>query len=179
MLWYFGPTTRTERETVTHSVGICRVGRVGSVVTRRDQLHEVGVPSTPPLVKMPTLTTGSPQQTRHRTPTLPRHPPTPKGGPKAVNDYILPYVWNFLDRCVDIRAYFFAFYPSWGLFAPENVLLQVSCMVQSFTGVRKKLPLVWILANLRLFFAFAVFFTCDAAFPQGSVSLPPALCYLK
>lgn len=69
--------------------------------------------------------------------------------------------------------------PGWGLFAPENVLLQVSCMVQSPTGATKKLPLVWILAVMLLFFAFAVFFTWDAAIAQGSVSLPPALCYLK
>lgn len=46
-------------------------------------------------------------------------------------------------------------------------------------GATKKLPLVWILANFQLFFAFAVFFTWDAVITQGSVSLPPAFCYLK
>jgi hypothetical protein len=46
-------------------------------------------------------------------------------------------------------------------------------------GATKKLPLVWILAVMLLFFAFSVFFTWDAVYPQGSVSLPPALCYLK
>ena len=52
-------------------------------------------------------------------------------------------------------------------------------MVKFPTGATKKLPLGWILANFQLFFAFAVFFTCDAVYPQGSVSLPPALYYLK
>jgi hypothetical protein len=75
------------------------------------------------------------------------HPPTPIGGPSDMIVYSRPYVLNFLDRCVDIRACFFALSPTWVCFAPENVLLQVSCMVKSPFGATKKLPLVWILAN--------------------------------
>ena len=119
---------------------------------------------------------------KHRNAT----PPTPAGGPSAIYVCGCPYVLNFLDRCVDIRATsplvllsFFAFTPTGVCFAPENVLLQVSCMVRFPFGATKKLPSESILANMRLFFAFAVFFTSDAAFPQGSVSLPPAFCYLK
>ena len=113
--YQLGRHSGTERETYGRSVGICRVGRVGSVVTHGIKLHEVGVPSAPQSVMMPTFTTGQPHNTRDRTCTPPLHPPTPMGGPKAVNDYILPYVWNFLDRCVDITRLFLGLFPGWGL----------------------------------------------------------------
>jgi hypothetical protein len=179
MLYYSDRHSRTERAHYCYSLGIGRVVSGRSAVTRRDQLHGVGVPSPPD--RLPTLHRycWTPEEARHRTPTTSTFPPSPMGGPRARNDYVRPYVLEFFGGCVDIRASFLCFFPSWGLFAPENVLLQASCKVKSPFGVTKKLPLVWILANLQLFFAFAVFLHVDAVYPQGLVSLPPALCYLK
>jgi hypothetical protein len=173
------PTTRTERANSCDWVGLGRVVRVGS--GRHVAISCMTEAPSTPLGRVARLlgrqypTT----DTRHRNPTPTATPHHPTGGPRVRNDYARPYVLEFFGGCVDIRACFFAFSPTWDCFAPENVLLQVSCMVRFPFGATKKLPLGRILAVFQLFFAFAVFFTWDAAFPQGSVSLPPAFCYLK